>query len=156
MTWTAHKIDVFLYPGKSHAQNGRIDSTPRLLTLTSRPSTLCVKLEPRPAWWVSALKRPKRLRPMICRNLPRSKAALVVINPYKKLLLSCSSDPTTNFEIAHHEVSRIVSQSDCFDQKARTKNRIIAWKAPILKNESVLFFLHGQNLQNIPIFFFFI
>ena len=55
---------------------------------------------------------------MICRNLPRSKAALVVINPYKKLLLSCSSDPTTNSEITNREVSRIVSQSDCFDQKA--------------------------------------
>ena len=28
-----HKIGVFLHPGKSHAQNGRSDSTPRILTL---------------------------------------------------------------------------------------------------------------------------
>ena len=52
-------------------------TTPKKSTLTSRPSTVCVKLEPRPVWWVSELNRPRRLRPMICQNLPRSKVILV-------------------------------------------------------------------------------
>ena len=120
-----------------------------------RPSTVCVKLEPWPVYGVSVLKRPRRLRPMICRNLPRSKAALVVINPYKQnyfyLALRILQPIPKSRILKFHKLS--VNQIALI-RRQTTKNWIIPWKPPILNSESMPFFLHCQNWQSTNIFLF--